>query len=128
MKKTPLLESVLSLLKQQKKPISVPEIQEKLAEKSLTPNKTTLYRMLERLESEQEVEPILLDSKITYYELKTSHHHHHFCCEICKKILCISDSELEKQVHLLEEKLLSQGFLVNEHHFSFSGKCPRCVS
>lgn len=125
MKKTPLLESVLQLLSEAQKPLSVPSIQAQLADKNLSPNKTTLYRMLEKLNQSDQVEVLLLDPKVTYYELKT-HHHHHFCCESCDSIECVTDPELESQIHKLEHQLEQSGLKINHHQFSFSGCCQHC--
>jgi len=126
MRNTPLLKSVLMLLKESKKPVSVPDLQHLLEDKDLKPNKTTLYRMLEKLVEEGSVEVLLLDPKVTHYELKT-HHHHHFRCDSCDEIKCISDPELESQIHALEHKLETKGMTIKDHHFSLSGTCTTCV-
>ena len=125
MKQTPLLAAVLSLFDQAKKPLSVPKIQVRLKEQNLEPNKTTLYRMLEKLVQEKVVQELLLDPKVTYYE-KISHHHHHFKCDSCDTIECVEDPELETHIHALEEKLNAQGLRVSEHHFSLNGTCSNC--
>lgn len=126
MRQTPLLKTVLMLLEIAKKPLSVANLRELLATKSLNPNKTTLYRMLEKLKEEGTIEALLLDPKTTYYELKT-HHHHHFRCHSCDAIQCVSDPELETQIHALEEKLEAKGLKIQEHHFSLGGTCPACT-
>ena len=126
MRQTPLLKSVLSILAESHQPISVPSLQQKLAAQKITPNKTTLYRMLEKLTEEGVVERLLLDPKVAYYELKT-HHHHHFRCDNCDEIRCLSDPELETQIHALEDKLKSSGLKIKDHHFSFSGSCDDCT-
>lgn len=126
MRQTPLLKTVLSLLENSKKPLSVPEIGQLLQAQNLTPNKTTLYRILDKLQENGTVEALLLDPKVTYYELKT-HHHHHFRCQNCDKIQCVNDPELESQIHALEEKLEAKGIKVEEHHFSLSGTCSTCL-
>lgn len=125
MKKTPLVNAVLNLLKKNPKPLSVPEILEKLATENLNPNKTTLYRMLEKLSNERKIEQLLIDPKITYYEL-TTHHHHHFTCQQCESIQCLEDNEIEKNIHQLEAELQKKGLLVRSHQFSLSGLCKNC--
>jgi Fe2+ or Zn2+ uptake regulation protein len=62
----------MRILSEVQKPLSVSDIQELLAEKNQKPNKTTLYRMLERLEESGKVNTLLLDPKVTYYELKNT--------------------------------------------------------
>lgn len=127
MRKTPLLNSVVSLLSKGKRHFSVPEMQQLLAKKNITPNKTTLYRMLEKLSKSEQIEAFTLDSKVTYYELKIQQHHHHFRCQHCKEIQCITDPTLENYIHVLEKKLQTRGLVVQGHHFSLNGKCAACV-
>ena len=115
----------MTLLEENHKPLSVPELQSLLEAQELKPNKTTLYRMLEKLQESGTVEALLLDPKVIYYELKT-HHHHHFRCDSCEAIKCISDPELESQIHQLEHKLKTKGLKINAHHFSLSGTCSTC--
>ncbi len=125
MRNTPLLETVLKIFTDQHRPISVPELQALLKEQNLEPNKTTLYRLLERLESNGKIDTVLLDSRTTYYE-KADHHHHHFVCENCDEIQCISDQDLEEKIHQLEDQLKASGLKIKQHQFSFSGCCKSC--
>lgn len=115
----------MQILSEVQRPISVPRIRELLAHKKITPNKTTLYRMLEKLSQSGQVEALLLDPKVTYYELK-KHHHHHFRCQSCDSIECVTDPELETHIHTLEKKLEAKGLKVKDHHFSLSGRCSTC--
>ncbi len=124
MRKTPLYLAVLERLKSKSKPVSVPELLVSL-ETSLQPNKSTLYRLLERLGVEGLVERVLLDNKTAFYELKR-HHHHHFVCEDCETIECVSDDGLEAKIHDLENHLSSRGLKIKAHQFSFSGLCAAC--
>lgn len=125
MHQTQLLKSVLEILSENKKPISVSTILELLREKSLTPNKSTLYRMLEKLNKRDEISVLHLDDKNKYYKLK-SHQHHHFKCDSCDEIQCVTDQGLEKQIQNLQQKLAQQGMNVSSHHFSLSGTCSDC--
>jgi len=125
MRKTPVVKAVLELMRAAKKPLTVPEIQSLLRDLGFEPNKTTLYRMLEKFQAEGLVDAVLLDPKMVYYEIKT-HHHHHFRCDNCEEIQCISDPDLETKIHALEDKLTTKGLTINNHNFSFSGKCPTC--
>jgi len=126
MRKTPVVKAVLELMRAAKKPLTVPEIQSLLRDLGFEPNKTTLYRMLEKFQAEGLVDAVLLDPKMVYYEIKT-HHHHHFACRTCTKIRCISDDALESHIHNFEKKLEAKGFNVEEHNFSFSGTCATCT-
>lgn len=126
MRQTPLLKNVQALLTREHRPLSVPDLQDLLADQGVTPNKTTLYRLLERMKKEGIISEVLLDSKVAFYELQ-DHHHHHFTCSECRQIRCIDDPELESQIHQLEQKLAQKGFTVENHHFSVSGQCGQCT-
>ncbi|MCF7917531.1 transcriptional repressor [Candidatus Gracilibacteria bacterium] len=128
MRNTPLSATVIKVLKSQHKPISVPDILSLLKTRGLTPNKTSLYRLLDRMKEGDFVEEVLLDSNLSFYELKGAQHHHHFVCDKCKKFHCVADKSLEKVVHQLEQKLEHQGLQVQSHQFSFSGLCKNCTS
>jgi Fe2+ or Zn2+ uptake regulation protein len=125
MKKTALLTEVTSILKEQNCPLSVPQIQELLKKRSFLPNKTTLYRMLEKLKQHGDIESILLDNAVAHFEYKT-HHHHHFICNDCKDITCIADETLENHIHRVQDILAAKGLSITSHQFSFSGMCHNC--
>ncbi len=125
MKSTPLVVATLEILKQEAKPLSVPILLENLAERDIKPNKTTLYRMLEKLVESKQVESVLLSNKAAHYEL-TGHHHHHFVCRSCDTVTCIEDEALENKIHDFEKELQKQGLKVDAHQFSISGACQSC--
>ncbi len=125
MRQTPLLKSVLELLKKKGGPCSVPDLQLQLSNLGLEPNKTSLYRLLEKLVAKGEIETVLLDNRTVYYELKREHHHH-FVCESCETIQCLEDESLETRIHALEDNLAAQGLKIKAHQFSFTGQCAAC--
>jgi len=125
MKKTKLLQQVLAIFSEAGRPLSVPDIQNLLGQQGAHPNKTTLYRMLEKLTENGQTETLLLDPKITHYELKT-HHHPHFTCQNCDRVQCISDKKLEKNINTLVKKLKTQGLTISQNHFSLTGTCNTC--
>ena len=126
MKTTTLSQLVISIFKVEHRPLSVPVIQDILKIKNLVPNKTTLYRLLEKLKQENLIEEVLLDSRTTFYELKT-HGHHHFSCTDCETVECIEDKDLEGQIKTLEQELKNRGLQIESHHFSLAGKCQSCA-
>lgn len=127
MRQTKLTKALLSILEEKKQPLSVPTMLKILEEKhNLTPNKTTIYRQLQKLTENDRVEEILITNNTTHYELK-NHHHHHFVCNSCDDIQCIDSPELEAQIHALEHALQTNGHKVNHHQFSFSGTCKTCT-
>ena len=125
MRNTPLKKAVLNILKQQGKPVSVPELLLFLKKENLSPNKTSLYRLFEKLKEEEMIEETLLDSRVAFYEWKSNDHHHHFVCEKCKTTHCVEDKPLEEATRQLEQKLKTKGLSVQSHQFSFSGLCKK---
>ena len=126
MRNTPLKLQVLDVLKKANRPLSVPNILEILAANNLDAHKTTLYRLLSKLRAQDLVQEVLLDSNISYYEINDKQHHHHFSCVVCKETNCVEDYELENRIHKLEQALLQKGMEVDEHQFSFTGRCRVC--
>jgi len=126
MNQTLLLKAVQAIFITNSSPITVSGIQEILASKNLKPNKTTLYRMLEKIKIQGFIEEILLNDKITYYERKANHHHH-FRCNDCDYIRCITDPSLEEKIHSLQDALESDGLKIDSHHFFLTGTCASCT-
>jgi len=105
MNKTPLLKTVLEILKEQGRPLSVPDLLGMLLEKGFSPNKTTLYRMMERLVESGSVRSLLVDSKTTFYEQASKHEHHHFSCQKCAQVFCIEDKKVASSFSDLGQRL-----------------------
>jgi Fur family ferric uptake transcriptional regulator len=127
MPRTALENLVLSLFQEEKGPLTVPQLREKLAAHEKRPNKTTLYRQIQKLLQEGLLTSVTLHNDIGYYEYN-AHHHHHVCCESCNTILCIEDEALEAQIHRLEHQLTDQNWQITRHEFAFMGQCPACLS
>ena len=126
MRKTPLYNAVVDILKTIKQPITVAELNTRVIAAGLRPNLATLYRMLERLVDQHIITQVLLDSKTAHYEINT-HHHHHFVCEACDRITCVSDERLENSIHQLAGRLKTQGMQVLRHDFLLAGRCHHCA-
>lgn len=114
--------SLLTHLKNTKKPLTVKEIR-----KSLAIDKVTLYRALEDFVASRIVAKINLYNDVAHYEfIHTGHHHHHVVCEQCGTIedieLC-EQKNLEKSV-LKESKRFS---IVTSHALEFFGICKSCT-
>jgi Fur family ferric uptake transcriptional regulator len=104
------------------------EIMDLLAKRGNEVNKTTVYRELDFLLSEQIIKNVQIDSSTEYYELADREHHHHLVCTNCKKILDFTPSDsAEKEMHALITDLEQKtGFQVDEHSFELFGRCERC--
>lgn len=114
---------VLQLIKRYSKPFTIMDLQLNLNQDGYTPNKTTLYRLLDRFSIDGIVRNVMLDSGKSFFEYnRAKDHHHHLICKGCNKI------ESYKLPDSLEDKVLIRrnGWLIDEHNFELFGKCPKC--
>ncbi len=128
MNNTALLQHVTDILEKTPHSVSVKDLQRLLAEPkyNLRPNKTSLYRMMERLKQENVVQEVLTEGSGVFYELTKSPQHYHFICQECGVIRCAEDISIETNIHRLQHKLRGRGFMIQGHQLSFSGLCPDC--
>lgn len=126
---TPARQSMLEILCAHHKPLSVGVIIEAMAKRGLKPNKTTIYRELERLKEEGIVREVLIDGKAQYFELlNEDEHHHHLICVVCKRIEDFDPSpEVEKKIDELTSLVQKNTrFGMLSHSVDFFGTCGRC--
>tara|TARA_B100001113_G_C20966440_1_gene559782 strand:+ start:489 stop:881 length:393 start_codon:yes stop_codon:yes gene_type:complete len=126
-RKTIIKSSLLNILKQTKAPISVPQILQQLAKKKLNPNKTTIYRILEKLVKNQEVSEISVKNKPNYYEL-FKQECHHFICNHCDVVRCFDDIKLDKTQFNFNRLLSHSSVQIQSHEFNVYGICESCAS
>ncbi len=123
---TPVLRSLLELLAQSPHPLSVPELMERLeGSGKLKPNKSTLYRQLEKLVELEVLENVSTDSQIQRFEMKKEHHHH-FVCQSCEQVTDIETGPLEKAMQRFQEELRKTGHVPSAHELTFFGLCGAC--
>jgi Fe2+ or Zn2+ uptake regulation protein len=119
-----LKRRIIELIFLSKKPISVPEIIQKLDIEKVPYNKSSLYREIDKLLSEKVIIEIdLLDGK-KRYELNNHIHHHHALCTKCGSVICV---DIPNNLEEVEAKLLQKkGFRVTGHVLEFFGVCEKC--
>tara|TARA_A100001015_G_C14839878_1_gene652054 strand:+ start:113 stop:514 length:402 start_codon:yes stop_codon:yes gene_type:complete len=119
--------AVVKLLTQSKNPLSVPKIIEGLNNISLFPNKSTVYRILEKLKYKNMIVEVFFKQGVVYYELTQDHHYHFFCNE-CQTVFCL-DSTHNKNVKFDVSKLVSKtsSVQIQAHDFNFYGVCEPCL-
>ena len=117
-------QALIKALSKANSPLSALELQELLMKAGLKPHKTTVYRELESLQSEDFINAIKLGGNSFKYELKSPEHCHHLVCTKCRKIDRIAIS------HNLghEEKAIkkAKNFKVTSHVLEFYGLCSHC--
>jgi Fe2+ or Zn2+ uptake regulation protein len=113
---------ILQLIKTNHTPVDFAEITNYLHSKSLLPNKTTIYRNLEKLEKEGLIKKVILSDHKQYWELAQTnpeHQHYHLICQKCEKIEC---QELDSE---LAFKLIN--FKVLKTELNLYGFCQNCI-
>ncbi len=122
LKSTPARDAILCFLKSSKSPVDVEQIIEYLRSNNLNTNKVTVYRNIERLYKDGEVERLEFGEGKFRYELKKNHHHH-LICTGCGKIEEVEGDFLNK---MEEEIYRTGGFKVKNHVLEFYGLCRKC--
>lgn len=111
--------AILELLEKSNAPISADEIVV-----SLGVNKSTVYRELDFLKSQDLITDIRLDDSKNMYESKSKSHHHHLYCIKCKKI---EEVEMGNDLDVFEKKLEKDTkFKIKKHSLEFFGTCLTC--
>lgn len=125
-RKTTISSNVLKLIEKSKFPLSVPQILNQLKKKGLSPNKTTIYRILEKLINGNMVSEIAVRNGATYYEFSHGHHHHHFICNECETVFCLDACHVESNHINLNALLPNKQFKIQSHDFNLYGVCEPC--
>lgn len=125
-RKTTISSHVLKQLEKSRHPLSVAQIMKQLHKRGLNPNKTTIYRILEKLINKNAVAEIAVKNGATYYEFSHGHHHH-FICNHCDTIFCLDACHVESHDINLSELLPNQQFKIHSHDFNLYGVCELCA-
>jgi Fur family transcriptional regulator, ferric uptake regulator len=115
-------QSILNLIHSKHSPIDFVEITQHLKEKGSSPNKTTIYRNLDKMEKDGLIKKVILSDQKQFWEISQnnqSHQHYHLICQKCESIEC---KELERNF-TLNPKL----FQIQKIELNFYGFCHQCV-
>jgi Fur family peroxide stress response transcriptional regulator len=122
LKITPQRTSVLEVLSDLKKPITIQEIFLHLKKKNI--DLVTIYRTITSLEKVGLVKRVDLRQDAVFYELNMNHHHH-IVCTNCGTMEDFEICEMEK----LSKKIASKSHkfkTIVEHNFELFGLCNSC--
>ena len=123
---TGLLTAILGILGRAKKPMTITDLTGALKKKSFLPNKTTLYRQMEKLTSVGLLqENIFSDSLKRYCLTEEGIHHHHFYCKKCGRAESLPPS-LCGEITAVENYFKRKKFKIFRHNLEIEGLCPNC--
>ena len=121
-------EQIVSIVVSSDKPLTAPEIQEKLEKAGVSVNKTTVYRELTFLVGKDLVSEVHLETGVKHYEMSDLPHHHHLVCNSCGDISELENDKLENSLEEAEENAAERGFRVDKHMLEFYGRCASCAA
>ena len=122
MKETRVLLS--SILQRNHLPQTEFELRGHLAKKGLKLNKTTVYRLIQKLTGENVIKPVDLGDGKKRFELNLHNHHHHLVCTNCNQI---EDIFVHNDVKHVENKIAKlKRFKIKSHSLEFFGVCKSC--
>ncbi len=121
---TKIREAILNLLAKAKEPLSSVDIQALLENNRIPANKTTVYRELYFLQSQEMIRELKFSDAAKYYEIMPEDHHHHVVCVKCDKVEHVV---LEKDLDLQEKAIAkNKKFKILNHTLEFYGICRSC--
>ncbi len=121
---TRVRSGIVKLFTEAKSPLSAKDLLDYFHNIGIKINKTTVYRELTFLLSENIIKEIEFGEGQKRYEIEDFKHHHHLICLKCRKVVDIElKTDLEKEeTRFLKEK----GFKVINHSLEFFGYCTNC--
>ncbi len=125
-RKTIISTKVLELLNSATAPLSINQLMTQLANLGLHPNKTTLYRLMDKLVKYHKVSLITLNNGKSYFELIKNRHHHHFFCNRCSELFCLKQCHVDMFNINLDQLLPTKEFQITSHEFTLYGICESC--
>jgi len=121
---TAVRREIITLLAESDAPLNKPEIAARLRSRGLQPDRTTIYREMNFLIANAEVETVELGRGELRYELKDAFHHHHLVCTKCEKVVCYP---LNDELTAVEQEISRLAdFKVTGHTLEFFGLCGQC--
>ncbi|MBV1709583.1 MAG: transcriptional repressor [Erysipelothrix sp.] len=118
-------EGLLDILKEQKTPITIEQLDELVRTKKLSINLSTIYRILDVFSKHEMIEKTFNITMQSYViELKHPHHRHYLICLDCQKMIPINHCPMHGIIDHIEKE---QNFQVSAHQLEIYGYCSDCI-
>jgi Fur family ferric uptake transcriptional regulator len=119
--------AVIDHLARQRCAVSAQEIETSLAGSGRGVGRASIYRVLDLLVQHRLVTRVETGDGTARYEpiAPDGEHHHHLLCDRCGRLVPFDDSELERSIEQLADRL---NFRVQEHDVLLHGSCERCAA
>ncbi len=117
--------AVINLLAGQPCALTAQEIEDALRAQGRSVGRASVYRVLELLVEHGAVGRLEVGQGTARYETLDpgGEHHHHLVCARCGRLVPFDDSDLERSIERLADRL---GFRVDAHEVVLRGTCERC--
>ncbi|MDF2539822.1 MAG: hypothetical protein K0S76_2843 [Herbinix sp.] len=116
---------ILSILKDAELPMSINEIYAKVVDQLPKIAKSTIYRNIDALLSQNLIDKYHLNDNEVFYRIKSdrNEHKHFVICDDCKKVFDLPSCP----IHEIESTMEEEGFLIKKHQIQISGICKECI-
>lgn len=117
---------ILTILKEADRPLSINEIYTQVVLHLPKIAKSTIYRNIDALLSQDLIDKYHLNDNEIFYKIKANQneHKHIVICDDCKKVfdlpLC--------PIHDLENAMEEEGFIIKDHQIQINGLCKTCAN
>ncbi len=115
--------AILYILSNEKQPLDVDGIEERLVSKKLSLDNATVYRILEIFVEHGIATRVEFKEGKFRYELAALPHHHHAICTNCGRIQDIEGCSIDFLETSVEDRL---NFSIVSHTMDFFGLCAKC--
>ena len=117
--------AVLELLERERCALTAVEIEQRLSVQRRRVSRASVYRVLDELEHLALVQRVDTGQAMVRYEKVSAggEHHHHLVCDSCGVVMPFSDSELERAISNISERV---PLAVSEHEIVLHGRCVDC--
>ncbi len=102
---------------------SAQQVHDLLTERGNPVGLTTVYRALQSLAADGQIDVIVADEGDARYRLCAPGHHHHLVCRTCGTTVEVAGPTVERWATRVATE---HGFSEPEHTIEISGLCPKC--
>lgn len=116
---------ILSILKESDRPMSINEIYIQVVHSLPKIAKSTIYRNIDQLLSQNLIDKYHLNDNEIFYKIKANSqdHKHFIICDDCKKVFDLPSCP----IHDLENAMEEKGFIIKDHQIQINGICKACA-
>lgn len=116
--------SIISIFLKTDVPLSAQEVMAHLKREGIYVNRTTVYRDIGFLVSQDMLRELHFGDGRKRYEEVRDDHHHHLLCVNCRGVECV---RMERCLEAEQKKILEErNFRTIGHSLKFLGLCMRC--